>query len=176
MTVSADLDHNLSAIFPGSGGADRENGNSGFFGKVHGLGAMGGRKRSEVGDQMFGSYIISGIHLCNLWLKWLEAWIPCILCILSLNGSILESTNRFDHRLHRYEPDTETNQLGGARFVVTGLGVAPPSSARRSRVINQSRSGAGSSRYASISNRARRSVPLQGGESTFPSKPNLLPS
>ncbi len=121
MTVSAVPDYYLSAISVGSGGADRENGNSGFFGKVHGLGAMGGRKRSEVGDQMFGSYIISGIHLCNLWLKWLEAWIPCILCILSLNGSILESTNRFDHRLHRYDPDIKTNQLGGARFVVTGL-------------------------------------------------------
>ena len=30
-------------------------------------------------------------------------------------------SNRFDHRLHRYEPDKKTDQLGGARFVVPGL-------------------------------------------------------
>ena len=27
----------------------------------------------------------------------------------------------FDHRLHGYEPDKKTKQLGGARFVVPGL-------------------------------------------------------
>ena len=30
-------------------------------------------------------------------------------------------SNRFDYRLHRYEPDKKTDQLGGARFVVPGL-------------------------------------------------------